>query len=121
MTTLARGFNDSRGTSSTEKIKINILNFKTSHILNAVILGLVVVISAFYLIEMNQIVALGFKVDELERNREELKKTNKNLEMEKMNLESLSNSEKELSALNFVRTDKVDYVRPVAGLALTKK
>jgi len=38
-----------------------------------------------------------------------------------MQLESFANNENELSTLSFVKIDKVEYVRPVAGLALTKK
>jgi hypothetical protein len=121
MTTLVRGFNDLARTISIEKKKINILNFKTKPIINLVILGLLLVILVFYLVEINQIVTLGFKVDEMEKSRDDLKKTNKNLEMEKMQLESLNDANQELSALNFVKIDKIDYLRPMAGSTLTKK
>lgn len=107
--------------SINEKKEIKILDFRTKPILNIVLGSLILVVLFFYLLEMNQIVALGFKVDELERQREELKKTNKSLEVEKMQLESLSGSSHELANFNFVKTDKIDYLKPVTGLALTKK
>jgi hypothetical protein len=124
MTTIARRFNVTPSNSLNEKKEIKflkILDFQTKPIFNIILSSLILVVFFFYLLEMNQIVALGFKVDELERHKEDLKKTNKSLEMEKMQLESLSGTSDELANFNFVKTDKIDYLKPVTGLALTKK
>jgi hypothetical protein len=124
MTTIVRRFNTMSGSSINEKKEIKffkILDFKTKPIFNIILGSLILVVLFFYLLEMNQIVALGFKVDELERHKEDLKKTNKSLEMEKMQLESLSGASDKLANFNFVKTDKIDYLKPTAGLALNKK
>lgn len=124
MTTLVKKLNGLSNISSVEKKELKlskVFDFKTKPIFNIIIGSLILVILFCYLLEMNQLVVLGFRVDELERQREELEKTNKNLEMEKMKLESLSGSSNEVANLNFIKVEKIDYLRPMAGLALTKK
>lgn len=124
MTTLVKKLNGLSNVSSVGKKELKlskIFDFKAKPFFNIIIGSLILVILFCYLLEMNQLVVLGFRVDELERQREELKKTNKNLEMEKMKLESLSGTSNEVADLNFIKVEKIDYLRPIAGLALTKK
>lgn len=89
--------------------------------LNIILLVAIFVVLIFYVIEINQIITFGFKLNELEQKQEEMKKINKTLELEKIKLESLNNTENELTSLDLVKIDKVEYLRPLSGVALTQK
>lgn len=94
---------------------------KKIFLLNLILILLILMILIFYLIEINQITILGFKISELEKKADELKQINKNLKLEKIKLESLNNLQHNLNSLGLVRTEKVEYFKPIEGMALTRK
>lgn len=94
---------------------------KKIFLLNLILILLILMILILYLIEINQITILGFKISELEKKADELKQINKNLKLEKIKLESLNNLQHSLNSLGLVRTEKVEYFKPIEGMALTRK
>lgn len=121
MSILVKKLNNVYKTSSFEKTGTKHQFFKKILKLNIILLIFICLILFFYLIQINQIIALGLKIDELEKNRDNLQKTNKDLEIEKIKLESLSNAQNQISSLDFIKADNAEYLRPVAGLTLTRK
>ncbi len=101
--------------------KKNVAGFvlKNPFILNIILLGLIFITLILYLIQMNQIVSLGFKLNELEKKKDELEKINKSLLLEKIKLESSETIQKNLTS--FIKTEKVDYLRPLFETAVSKK
>lgn len=97
------------------------LIFKKPLILNLILLSLIFVLLIFYLIQINQIITFGFKLNELEKRKEELEKINKSLQLEKIKLESLGNLQEDLTSFNFVKTEKVEYLKQITGGSLTQK
>ncbi|MFN3301416.1 MAG: hypothetical protein ACK413_00070 [Patescibacteria group bacterium] len=106
---------------STSKSHISFHFSKKIFILNLILLSLIFIILVFYLIKINQIIILGFKISELEKRVDELKEINKTLKLEKIKLESLNNIQSNLNTLGLVKPEKIEYFKPIESISLTRK
>lgn len=78
--------------------------------LQAVIIGMVVLMGFTYLVQVNRVSTSGFEIQELEQRVKGLKKENSKLELEAARLESLNAIAERVQELNLVSTEKVDYL-----------
>lgn len=96
------------------KMKIDI------KILNLVIIGLIVVMSITYLIQVNSFAVKGYKIKELEKKITELKQAGKSLELQVLNLQSMDNVQSKVDQLNMVAVGKTEYLMPTPVVLATK-
>lgn len=86
-----------------------------------VIFGLIILVGLVYLVQINRVSTSGFKLKELSQKAEELRLTNKKLELQAEELQSLKNIMAASADLKLVGVSKVDYViLPPAAVALGK-
>lgn len=121
MSSLARKLNLTCNPILLERKNAVSIVFKKPLTLNIILLVAIFGILILYIVEINQIIGFGFRLNELEQKSDEIKKTNKVLELEKIKLESLNHAENELSSLNLIKTEKIEYLKPIGGVALTQK
>lgn len=87
---------------------------------NVIILGLIILVSFLYLVQVNSVAAKGFKIKDLEKRIEELKDGNKNLELKVAELQSRGYIKKEIQKLNMVAVSNVDYITAVSTVVAYK-
>jgi len=87
---------------------------------NIIILGLIVLVSFLYLIQVNSVAAKGFEIKDLEKRIEELKDGNKDLELKVAEFQSRGYIEKEIQKLNMVAVSNVDYITTVSTVVAYK-
>lgn len=121
MSSLARKLNPTYNPVLLERKNSTNVLFKKPLTLNIILLAAIFIVLIFHIVEINQLIAFGFKLNELEQKKEEIRKINKTLELEKIKLESLNHTENELTLLDLVKIDKVEYLKPLGGVALTQK
>ena len=81
---------------------------------NIIILGLIILISFLYVVQVNSVAAKGFEIKDLEESIEALKDGNKDLELKVAKLQSRGYIKKEIQKLNMVAVSNVDYVTTVS-------
>ncbi|MBS4014450.1 MAG: hypothetical protein KGZ97_11965 [Bacteroidetes bacterium] len=121
MSILVKRINSVYETTALKNKEVELHNLKKIFKLNIVILIFIFLVLFFYLIEINQVITFGLRINELEKSKNNLQKINKELEIEKIKLESLSNAQNQILTLGFVKVDNLEYLRPMAGLTLTRK
>jgi hypothetical protein len=94
---------------------------KNHFVLNVALTILVFVSLLIYLFEVNQLIVFSFKLKELKEKKEKLEEINKSLELNKLKLESLNNIQNYLDLFGLVKTEKVEYIKNISSMALTKK
>lgn len=77
---------------------------------NIVILTLIVLISLLYLAQVNSVAAKGFEIKDLEKRIEELKESNKKLELKVAELRSRGYIGEQIQKLNMVSVSSIDYL-----------
>ena len=121
MSPYAKNFTLIHRSPSLSRKSISFGIFKKPLILNIILIIFISFLLIFYLIEVNQIITFSFKLKELEKKKEELKEINKNLELEKIKLESLNNTQNYLNSLGLIKIEKVEYIKSLTSATLTKK
>ncbi|MEK7067667.1 MAG: hypothetical protein AAB956_01585 [Patescibacteria group bacterium] len=84
-------------------------------LINSVCLGLAITLVIGYLVISNQVVSKGFTINSLKNNIAELSKTNKNLELTAMNLESYAAINERVTKLGLVTANDVEYLEITRG------
>lgn len=74
----------------------------------------------FYLIQVNKLASASFRLRDLEKQIEELKEANRNLELEINNLISLETIEKASKKMGLVKGEEVEYLTPVDPVIAVK-
>jgi hypothetical protein len=96
-----------------EKGKIN---------LNLVILFGLILLSVFYLVQINKIVAKNFELRASQDVLKEKQEKNQDLLVSLMQARSMSNLENAAKSLNLVAIEKINYLKAVSGFfALSQK
>lgn len=122
MSILVKKFNSTARSSFFSKSdKSANIFLKKTLVLNIILAILIFVFLTFYLFKINQLIALGFRLNQLETTKEELGKSNKSLELEKMRLEALGYEENSLIGFDLVRAKEITYLKPITGATLTQK
>ena len=85
-----------------------------------IMIGLAVVGSLSYLIIINRVATSGFEIKALEQKVETLKQTNRKLQLEATELQSLTKVESSAQALGLTEVAQVEYL-PTTGGAVARK
>ncbi|PJA88430.1 MAG: hypothetical protein CO139_03145 [Candidatus Moranbacteria bacterium CG_4_9_14_3_um_filter_36_9] len=83
-----------------------------------VLSGLAFLLGAVYLYQVNDISTKGFEVREVENKIQDLKKENKKMQIEEVELRSLENIEKAKEELNLVNPVSVSYLEIKSPMAM---
>jgi len=94
--------------------------FKKPLVFNIVLISLILFFIIFQLILVNKMAIYSFKTKELEEKKIKLKQETKNLELEKIRIESLESIQAGLKNLNLVKTENLEYLKSVSGAVATK-
>ncbi len=100
-----------------KKLKGKILNFNN---LNKLICFSIVLLLGFYIVNINDMVVKGFKLQELRKERNSVVEITKELENKKINRESYSEVSKRVDGLKMIAVNNIDYIKVVNG-AVAKK
>jgi len=104
--------NDTGNDSALENIKFKrkISSFFTLANLNIVLIIGFASICISYLVVSNQLVSRGFAVNDVKTKFEELEKSNRDLELTAMNLESYSYINEKVAELGMINIGEVEYI-----------
>jgi len=80
---------------------------------NVLVIGIIVLVSLFYLIQSNKISTYGFKIKELEEELRKLRQENEKFELEVTKLQSISKIEEVGRELSMIKVEKVDYITQI--------
>lgn len=94
------------------KTKIKTIR-KKSIFLNLFVGCLVLVFGGFYLFKTNLIAVEGYRVDELQNKVSELKDQNKKLELQAVELRSITDLKKRIEAFNMVKVETISHIDKV--------
>lgn len=75
------------------------------------IIFLIIFSSLAYIMQVNSIVAKGFKIEELEKKVSQLRTENKKLEIIVTQLQSIGQMKEVVSRLGLVKTSQVEYLK----------
>jgi len=75
----------------------------------------VIVLSFFYLFQINTVSSKGYEVSELERQITDLERETKQLEVDIATHSSMQSIQERLGTLDMVAVDSVEYVTPVGS------
>ena len=81
---------------------------------------LLCVLSLFYLTNTNSVAIKGYEFKELEQKIQSLRKENKKLQLESIELQSIQRIEKEAEKLKMEEINKVSYTSPKDGGSKSK-
>lgn len=114
--TRLRGFKKAKITRLREERQTLGYRFKSGPVTTAIIIiALACLLSLFFLIQVFQTSTKGYQISDLKAKAQELKESNKNLEIKAAELRSFENIRNEAEELNMVEADKIVYIR--AGTA----
>lgn len=103
----------------TKKINWNEkLNIK---FLNKILFSMIIIFCLVYVATNNDLIVKGFKLQDLKTEVAKLQETNKNYELEAMNLEAYNSISKRVERFNMVAVgDEVDYLT-ITNMAVARK
>ncbi|MDD4607090.1 MAG: hypothetical protein PHS07_01980 [Patescibacteria group bacterium] len=95
--------------------KINLHKFK-------IIIGMAsLILFVVYLMQVNFLATAGFKIQELKQDIQKLETNNQQLELQAMNLQSISRVKTISQELKMVSLENVDYLTPISGSMMAAK
>ncbi|PKL72568.1 hypothetical protein CVV26_00970 [Candidatus Kuenenbacteria bacterium HGW-Kuenenbacteria-1] len=92
----------------------------TSKITRKIILVSIIFMGFFYLIQTNSLAISGLKITDFKKQIEELKKDNKQLEIEFLQLQAVSKIEQASEELKMVKTNNAKYLKETGEIAVAK-
>ena len=102
------------------KNKNNKINFFNLKLFNTVIFTLILIFGVYYIITVNDLVAKGFRLQELKIENNQFGSDNKALELSKTTLESYNHLNERAFGLEMVAVGEIDYLAPGAGIVAKK-
>jgi cell division protein FtsL len=93
--------------------------FYSMSTLNLVAMALILVMGALYLVQVNRATTKGYQIRDLEKKIQAVEDSNRKIELEVAELQSLDSIEERIDKLGMVPVDHIDYVKtPGATVAL---
>jgi len=93
---------------------LNSWNFKITMV------GLIILLGLFYIVEINNLSTQGFKIKDLEAKINQLKAENQALELQAAELQSSNKLQSRIEELNMTTVAKVEYLSPTAEMVARK-
>jgi len=88
---------------------------------NVFLLGLIILIGFFYLLQVNSMAVKGYVIRDLEVKLEDAKMNNRNLQLQSQGLQSVGGLATKTAELGMVTVDKVEYLQgPGSSVAVAK-
>lgn len=112
------------GTSLNKKQRQKTIGFPLSFgnvSLGFFIIILVGALGLLYISQINSVAVAGYTIKETDKKIEELKRKNKELELELARLQSVNNIRNESQRLNMVELSQASFVNPFTAVAVKKE
>lgn len=93
------------------------LDLKTFWIFSVVLL---ISLFSLYIFQVNSLISESYSLQKNEEKLNELRRENKNLEINYLRLNSLKNVESQLKEFGFEKVDKIHYIRVLESSVATK-
>ncbi|MEK7167294.1 MAG: hypothetical protein AAB732_02690 [Patescibacteria group bacterium] len=93
---------------------------KTFQITRKIILFSIIFFGLFYLIQINSLAVGGLKITDFKKQIEKLKKDNKQLEIDFLQLQAFSQTQQASEELQMVKIDDIKYLEETGEMAAAK-